>query len=147
MLMNSSRKEREGNATGSEKKIKISEEILDCSIKIHRTLGPGLLESVYQNCLVYELEKKNIHCEKEVVLPVKYEELDFASGFKADIIVEKKIILELKAVERISPVHRAQILTYLKLTKMPLGFLINFNSDKIINSFQRFANGDEANEL
>lgn len=126
---------------------KISEDILDSAIKVHKILGPGLLESVYQNCLAYELEKKKIPCKKEVILPVKYEELDFESGFRADLIINDQIILEIKAVERLNPIHRAQILTYLKLTKYPLGFIINFGQDKLVNGFQRFANGEIANEL
>ena len=126
---------------------KISEQILDCCINIHTALGPGLLESVYQNCLAYELEKKGISCQKEVILPVKYEDLIFESGFRADLIIEDKVIIEIKAVEKVQPVHRAQILTYLKLTNMPLGLLINFNNTKIINGFQRFANGNEAEKL
>jgi GxxExxY protein len=147
MALNSSRDDREDVATDSVHAPKLSEQILDCCIKIHRTLGPGLLESVYQNCLVYELERKGISCQKELMLPVHYEELTFESGFRADIIVENKIIIELKAVEKTQPVHRAQLLTYLKLTNKPLGLLINFNNTKIINGFQRFANGDEANDL
>lgn len=126
---------------------KLSENILDCALKIHKTLGPGLLESVYQNCLTYELKKKNISCQKEVILPVQYEELDFESGFRADILIDKKVIIEIKSVERLQPVHRAQILTYLKLTEYPLGLLINFGQEKLINGFQRFANGEAANDL
>lgn len=105
------------------------------------------MESVYQNCLVYELEKRNILCIKEVILPVQYQELNFESGFRADIIVENKIIIEVKSLERMNKIHKAQILTYLKLTKFPLGLLINFGEDKIMNGFHRFANGEEANNL
>ncbi len=126
---------------------KLSENILDSAIKIHKILGPGLLESVYQNCLTYELGKRNINSQKEIVLPVKYEDLMFESGFRADIIVEDKIIIEVKSVERLAPIHRAQTLTYLKLTKYPLALLINFGQEKLINGFQRFANGEEANVL
>lgn len=143
----SSRKDREEDARDSAQNPKISEQILDCCIKIHRTLGPGLLESVYQNCLSYELGKRGISSQKEVILPIQYEDLNFESGFRADIIVENKIIIELKAVEKIQPIHRAQLLTYLKLTRKPLGLLINFNNTKLINGFQRFANGEEANDL
>ncbi|MCB9965128.1 MAG: GxxExxY protein [Rhodospirillales bacterium] len=126
---------------------KISEEILDSAIKIHRALGPGLLESVYQNCLLYELEKKGITCQKEIILPVKYEELSFDSGFRADLIAKDKVIIEIKSLERLNNIHRAQILTYLKLSCYPLGLLINFGTDKLVNGFHRFANGAEANEL
>lgn len=125
----------------------LSETILDCSLKIHKALGPGLLESVYQDCLLYELEKKNIECKKEIILPVQYEDLRFDSGFRADLIVSEKIIIEVKSIEQTKPVHRAQILTYLKLTGYPLGLLINFGQEKLINGFQRFANGEAANDL
>ncbi len=108
---------------------KLSEEILDSAIKIHRALGPGLLESVYQNCLFYELEKKNIKCQKELVLPVHYEDLKFESGFRADLIIDDKIIVEIKSLERMSKIHQAQILTYLMLAGYPLGLLINFGGD------------------
>lgn len=127
--------------------MKISEQILGSCVKIHKTLGPGLLESVYQNCLFYELTNKGLSLQKEVLLPVSYESLKFESGFRADLIVENTVLIELKAVERIQPVHRAQILTYLKLTKIPLGLLINFNHEKLINGFQRFANGKAADDL
>jgi GxxExxY protein len=126
---------------------KLSEEILGSAIKIHKILGPGLLESVYQNCLFYELEKKNIKCQKEVILPVQYEDLNFESGFHADLIVDDKIIIEIKSLERMGDIHRAQILTYLKLTNYPLGLLINFGSSKLVNGFSRFANGTQADEL
>ncbi len=126
---------------------KISEEIIDSAIKIHKILGPGLLESVYQNCLFYELEQKSIIVNKEVILPIKYEKLKFESGFRADLIVNKNIIIEIKSVERIQPVHRSQILTYLKLTKFPLGLLINFGEPLLKNGLQRFANGEVANDM
>jgi GxxExxY protein len=126
---------------------KISEQILDCCIKVHKKLGPGLLESVYQDCLAHELEKQGLPCQKEVMLPVKYDNLSFESGFRADLIVNNQIIIELKAVEKLMPLHKAQILTYLKLSNYPLGILVNFNNEKIINSFQRFANGEAANDL
>lgn len=126
---------------------KLSEDILDCAIKIHKILGPGLLESVYQDCMAYELKKKNILCEKEVLLPVTYEDMDFESGFRADLIVNNQVIIEVKSLESLNPIHRAQLLTYLKLTGYPLGLLINFGQEKLINGFQRFANGELANEL
>ena len=126
---------------------KISEDILDSSIRIHKTLGPGLLESVYKECLHYELNRKNILSRIEAALPVTYETLKFEKGFRADLIVENKIILEIKSVEKTAPVHRAQLLTYLKLTKYPLGFLINFGANRLVDGFHRFANGEEANDL
>jgi GxxExxY protein len=126
---------------------KLSEDILDSAIKIHKTLGPGLLESIYRDCLAYELEKLGYSVEKERVLSVKYEDLCFETGFRADLIVDDQIIVEIKSLEKLSPIHRAQILTYLKLTSYPLGLLINFGQEKLVNGFQRFANGENANEL
>lgn len=126
---------------------KISEDIIESAIKVHKTLGPGLLESVYQNCLAYELDKKSIDVKKEVVLPIQYESLDFESGFRADLIVNDNIIVEIKSVEHIQPVHKAQTLTYLKLTNYPLGLLINFGETLLKNGLHRFANGEAANDL
>ena len=126
---------------------KLSEHVLDCALKIHKKLGPGLLESVYQSCLVHELEKLDIAVKKEVVLPVEYDDLKFNTGFRADLSVDDKIIIEVKSLEHLQPVHRAQILTYLKLTQYPLGLLVNFGQTKLINGFQRYANGDAANDL
>lgn len=126
---------------------KLSEEILDSALKIHKKLGPGLLESVYQNCLIYELNKKEIPYKKEVILPIQYEDLTFENGFRADIIVDNQVIIEVKSIENITNVHHAQILTYLKLTGLPLGLLINFGQEKLINGFKRFANGETANKL
>ncbi len=120
----------------------LSEKIIGCSIKIHKTLGPGLLESVYQKCLVYELSKLNITSKTEVLLPVKYEELNFESGFRADIIADEKIIIEIKSVEHLSPVHAAQTLTYLKLTNYPVALLINFGETTLKAGIKRFVNGD-----
>lgn len=126
---------------------KISEEIIDSALKIHRALGPGLLESVYQNCLEYELSKKSINSRKEVILPVHYEDMRFESGFRADLIVNEQIIIEIKSVEKIQPVHKAQTLTYLKLSRYPLGLLINFGEPLLKNGLFRFANGEAANDL
>lgn len=126
---------------------KISEEIIDSTIKIHKNLGPGLLESVYQNCLFYELNKKGIPTEKEVILSVAYEDMIFESGFRADVIVDKKVIIEIKSTEKIQPVHKAQTLTYLKLSKLPLALLINFGDNMLKSGISRFANGEGANDL
>lgn len=126
---------------------KLSAETLDCAIKIHKTLGPGLLESVFQNCLVYELQKRDIPCVKEVSIPVQYDELKFDTGFRADVIVDNKILVEIKSVEKTNPVHKAQVLTYMKLSEFPLGLLINFGEPKLTDGFIRFANGDAANDL
>ena len=126
---------------------KISEEIITAAIKIHRALGPGLLESVYQGCLAYELQKQGIHSKRETILPVKYEDMVFDTGFRADIIVDEKVLVEIKSVDRLMPVHKAQTLTYLKLTNYPLALLINFGEILVKDGIHRFGNGDAANDL
>ena len=118
----------------------ISRKILDCSIKIHRTLGPGLFESVYEAVLCYELQKANLSFEKQVGIQVKYEGVKMDIGFRADIIVENKVIIELKSVEAIAPVHKKQLLTYLKLSGIKLGLLINFNEVLLKDGLTRIVN-------
>lgn len=115
--------------------------IIDCCIKIHRTLGPGLLESVYEEVLAYELKKKGFLCERQAGVPVLYDELRMDLGFRADIIVEDKVIIELKSIESVLPVHKKQLLTYLKLSQKKVGLLINFNEELIKKGITRIANG------
>ncbi len=119
---------------------KISGSILDACIHVHRELGPGLLESVYEMSLMKELELRSIHFQNQVCVPLFYKGYTLNKDFKIDILVEKEIILELKAVEVILPVHKAQIISYLKLTNKKLGFLINFNVPLIKEGFLRFVN-------
>ena len=118
----------------------ISGIVIDKCLKIHKSLGPGLLESVYEEVLIYELQQDNFKCEKQVEIPVIYENVKMDIGFKADIIIENKVILELKSVENILPVHKKQLLTYLKLTNLKLGLLINFNVDLIKDGITRIVN-------
>ena len=118
----------------------ISSKILDCSIRIHRTLGPGLFESVYEEVLCYELQKANLSFERQVGIQVKYEGVKMDIGFRADIIVENKVIIELKSVEAIAPVHKKQLLTYLKLSGLKLGLLINFNEALLKDGLTRIVN-------
>ncbi|MET0649938.1 MAG: GxxExxY protein [Pyrinomonadaceae bacterium] len=105
----------------------LSGRVIHAAYKIHQTLGPGLLESVYEVCLVHELTKMGINSERQVPLPVLYDELKLEAGFRIDVLVERRLVLELKSVEALLPVHRAQVLTYLKLSGYRLGLLINFN--------------------
>jgi len=119
----------------------ISREIVDASYKIHTSLGPGLLESVYEAVLVYELEKRNLKVERQKTLPLVYESVILDEGFRADIIVEDKVIVELKSVENISPVHKKQLLTYLKISGKKLGLLINFGSALIKDGIERVIAG------
>ena len=118
----------------------LSKIVVDCCYKIHTTLGPGLFESVYEEVLVYELKSRKINYERQLDIPVEYQGLKMTIGFRADIIVEKKLIVELKSVEKILPVHKKQLLTYLKLTKLKLGLLVNFNEALIKDGITRIVN-------
>jgi GxxExxY protein len=120
---------------------KLSGIILDCSIEVHRNLGPGLLESVYEVCLCKELSLKGIKFQRQVLLPVSYKGEKLDADFRIDILVEDEIIIELKSVEVINPVYEAQLLTYLKLADKKLGLLINFNVPRLIDGFKRMLNG------
>ena len=118
----------------------ISKIIFDCALKIHKNLGPGLLESAYEECLFYELKKYGLNVEKQKALPLVYEEVKLEIGYRIDIIVENKVIIEVKSVEALNDVHLAQVLTYLKLSDCKLGMLINFNVAFIKNGIRRVAN-------
>jgi GxxExxY protein len=111
--------------------------IVDCAFKVHSRLGPGLLESVYEACLVHELVKKGLKVDRQVALPILYDGLVLESGLRIDLIVEDSVIVELKAVEEVLPVHRAQVLTYLKLARKRLALLINFNVPLIKDGIER----------
>ena len=113
---------------------------VDIAFKIHSRLGPGLLESVYEAIMLYELRKSGLSAEKQVGVPVFREEVQLELGFRADIIVERKLILELKSCESVEPVHKKQLLTYLRLTDCRLGLLINFNVPLIKNGITRVVN-------
>jgi len=115
--------------------------ILDCAIEVHKQLGPGLLESVYEVCLYKELRFRNLFVERQVPVPVIYKGENLDAEFRVDLLVEKEIIIELKAVEIMLPVHEAQLLTYLKLADKRLGLLINFNVPRLIDGFKRMING------
>jgi GxxExxY protein len=119
----------------------IAKIVVDCSLKVHKKLGPGLFESVYEEILSYELLKKGLLVERQVPLPVIYEEVKMEIGFRLDILVQKKLIIELKSIDLISPVHKKQLITYLKLTGLKLGLLINFNVDLIKDGITRVVNG------
>jgi GxxExxY protein len=118
----------------------LSEIIIGKSINIHKKLGPGLFESVYEEVLFYELTKEGLECRRQITIPVFYESLKMDIGFCADLIVENKVILELKSVENILPVHKKQLLTYLKLTGIKLGLLINFNENLLKDGITRIVN-------
>ena len=119
----------------------ISKQIVDAAFKIHTRLGPGLLESVYEAVLAYELRKRGLRVERQKVIPVVYEEVRLDEGFRADLVVEDKVIIELKSVEAIARVHKKQVLTYLRLSNLRLGLLINFGEELIKDGISRVVNG------
>ncbi len=118
----------------------IGKQIVDSAIKVHRALGPGLLESAYQFCLAYELRKRGLQVETEVPQPVVYDGQRLDVGYRLDMLVENTVIIENKAVESILPIHEAQLLTYLRLRDCRLGYLINWNVPLIKNGVQRMVN-------
>ena len=120
----------------------ISRIVLDCAIKVHSELGPGLLESTYEACLKYELQQAGLQVEQQKVLPVIYHDVKLDCGYRIDLIVENKFIIEIKSVEFLNDVHLAQILTYLKLSGCKLGFLMNFNVAKLKDGVKRVINGN-----
>ena len=118
----------------------ISQIIIGCAIKVHTALGPGLLESAYEECLFYELVKEGLNVEKQKALPLIYEEIKLEVGYRLDLIVEDKVIVEIKACEGLNDVHLAQVLTYLKLSNVKLGLLINFNVTRVKDGIKRVVN-------
>ena len=116
---------------------RIAKLIVDSAFTVHKTLGAGLLESVYETCLCHELEKRGLKYKRQVVVPLVYDGIKFSEGFRLDVLVEERIICELKSVEKMEKVHLSQVLTYLKLTGNRLGFLINFNVSLIKNGIRR----------
>ena len=122
----------------------IAKVIVDACFKIHTILGPGLLESVYEAVLTYELEKRGLRVVRQLSLPVVYETVKLDEGFRADLVVEDMVIVELKSVETLAPVHKKQLLTYLRLSGCKLGLLINFGSALIKDGIVRIANGMES---
>jgi GxxExxY protein len=119
----------------------VAKVIVDCAYKVHTALGPGLLESVYEAAFAYELEKRGLQAERQKPLPVVYENVRLEEGFRADLVVSNLVIVELKSVEEVAPVHKKQLLTYLRLADKRLGLLINFGAAKIKNGISRIVNG------
>jgi GxxExxY protein len=119
----------------------ISGHVVDAAMKVHSALGPGLLESAYEACLLFELHKRGLKAAAQVELPVVYEGVRIDVGYRLDLLVEDSVIVELKAVEALSPVHRAQLLSYLKLSGRKLGLLINFHCEHLKDGIERMVNG------
>jgi GxxExxY protein len=115
----------------------VAKQIVDAGIKVHKALGPGLLESAYQACLTHELRKRGLEVECEVVLPVQYDGISLDMGYRIDMVVEKCVIIENKTVDAIIPLHEAQLLTYLKLSGYKLGFVLNWNVTLLKNGIKR----------
>jgi GxxExxY protein len=116
---------------------KIAKEIVDSAYQVHVQLGPGLLENAYETCLIHELNQRNLEVQRQVEVPLEYKGVHLNAGFQLDLLVANKVIVEIKAVEGLLPVHRAQLITYLKLTGHQLGFLINFNEAVIKKGIER----------
>ena len=127
----------EDNALNIER---VAREIVDSAIKVHRALGPGLLESAYQKCLAYELQKRELDVKCEVVLPINYDGVEIDAGYRIDMLVEGCVIIENKVAERLLPIHQAQLLTYLKLRDCRLGFLLNWNVPLMKQGIKRMVN-------
>ena len=128
------REEHEGNSRHED----LSRVIVDAGLKVHRALGPGLMESAYEHCLVHELELRGRSVRRQVALPVTYEGMTLDSGYRLDLVVDDAIVIEIKAVEALSRLHEAQILTYLRLSGLDVGFLMNFNVVLFKQGLRRF---------
>ena len=118
----------------------IGEIVLGCAIKVHTALGPGLLESTYEVCLAYELSKAGVKAERQIALPVIYDEVRLDAGYRLDLLVEDIVIVELKVIEKLLPIHTAQLLSYLKISKRKLGYLLNFNVPQMRQGIKRVVN-------
>ena len=125
--------------TTNEKEDEIGKAIVDAAFQVHKQLGPGLLEKVYEVCLVYELQSRGLTVARQTAVPITYKNVSFDKGFRLDLLVEDLVIVELKAVEKANPLWQAQILSYLRLANKRLGFLINFNTPLFKQGIQRFA--------
>ena len=116
----------------------LSERVIGLAIEVHRHLGPGLLESAYEECLCFELKQSAIEYRRQVSLPVAYKDVRLDCGYRMDVVVERALILEIKAIDRFTPVHEAQMLSYLRLSRLQVGLLLNFNSVALRDGLRRF---------
>lgn len=119
---------------------RLSDKIIGAAIEVHRELGPGLLESTYETAMLYEMELRGLEATKQVALPICYKNLEIQDAYKLDLVVANSVIIELKTVEALLPIHTAQLLTYLKMSKKHLGLLINFNSVRLVDGIKRQVN-------
>jgi GxxExxY protein len=118
----------------------LTRSIIGSAIEVHKELGPGLLESTYEACLFYELNQKGYFVEKQKILPVKYKEIELEVGYRIDLLVENQVLVELKSVREILPIHSAQLLSYLKISNLQIGLLFNFNETKLVDGVRRIIN-------
>ena len=118
----------------------ISSKIIGAAIEVHKQLGPGLLESTYETCLAYELKQMGLDVKQQQALPVVYKEVKLDAGYRIDLLIENKVIIEIKSVDALADIHTAQLLTYLKLKDLKLGLLINFNSVRAVDGLKRIVN-------
>jgi GxxExxY protein len=116
----------------------LTEKLIACAIEVHRHLGPGLLESAYEECYCYELKLQGVSLERQKQLPLVYKEITLDCGYRMDVVADKKVVIEIKCVEKILPIHEAQLLTYLKLSGMQVGLIINFHSPTLKDGIKRF---------
>lgn len=121
----------------------LSRIIIGAAIEVHRQLGPGLLESAYEVCLEFELKQRGLAVVRQIALPVVYKDVKLDAGYRIDLIVEGKVLIEIKAVDALAPIHKAQVITYLRLKEIKLGLLINFNSVRLIDGVKRIVLGME----
>lgn len=119
----------------------VGERVLGCALQVHRTLGPGLLESAYEACLGYEFGKCGLSFQRQLPMPVRYGDIELEIGYRLDLLVEGLVVIEVKAVERVTDVHRAQLLSYMKLGGFRLGYLLNFNVKLLKDGIVRMVNG------
>jgi GxxExxY protein len=127
------------NAPISEAVDRVAREVVDAAFKVHQTLGPGLLESVYETCLTHEIIKRGLRCVRQLPVNIHYDDIEIEAGLRIDLLVEDVVVVELKAVEEMKPLFEAQVLTYLKLSRKRLGLLINFNSTLLKHGLKRMA--------
>jgi GxxExxY protein len=117
----------------------VARAVVDCGLKIHRELGPGLLESAYEHCLAYELTKRGVAVRRQVVLPIRYDGITLDAGYRIDLLADECVVVEVKSVEALTRLHEAQVLTYLTLSRLRVGLLINFNVGLFKHGVRRFA--------
>jgi GxxExxY protein len=125
---------------GSDELNRITGQVIDAAMKVHTALGPGLLESAYQACLLFELRRRGLEVEPQRELPIVYDGVRIDAGYRIDLLVQSSVIVEIKAVDEIAPIHKAQLLSYLKLSRKPIGLLINFNVPQLKNGVSRLVN-------